>query len=236
MATQAEVNTRFTAGWLSNISAAGIVAFIHSMRNTYPDAYLADLVTVTPTRVVGTLRSPANDNIAHFQFGVRFADSQRIKRCQRLRSITTPCSSSPTRLTLARAADQFATISSHPSLLIARIQPDGNCDPIQARNPDTLRATASIFKIWIVGAAASGARDSAIAIDDTIALTAIDRAQPDSEGIALEADGTHVSIVDLARFTIGLSPYIATDRLHERLGRARIHGSAWPIRTCRVRC
>jgi beta-lactamase class A len=224
--TEAEVNAHFTAGWLAGNNAAATVAFINSIRATYPDAYIADLVAATPTRVTATLRSPANASVGYFSFGTRYADTQRINTLGvsgfNGNSVIFPVDQN---LTLAQAADKFASISSAPGLLVARVDGAGQCQPIVSRNPDTLRATASVFKTWVLGGAAVAVRDGQLSPGSSIPLTASDRAPPTSEGIALEANGTAVSAIDMARLMIGNSDNTATDHLHERVGRPII--DAW---------
>lgn len=221
--TAADVQAHFADNWISGIGVQPTIDFIHSVRDTYPDAYIADVIVATPTRVVTTLHTPHNANIAYFQFGARFAGSERINFIG-----VNPYNHNTVQyvadqaLTLPQAVDKFMTFSSDASLLVARIEANGSCTPIQARNADTLRATASIFKTWVVGATATAVRDGVLSADDTIALTSADRAPPTNDGIALEVNGTAVSVIDMARFMIGLSDNTATDHLHEALGRPRI--------------
>lgn len=224
--TEAEVNAHFTTGWLSGTSAAATVTFINSIRTSYPDAYIADLIAATPTRVTATLRSPANANIGFFSFGARYADTQRINLLgvQGFNG-NNVIAVADQALTLAQAADKFATISSAPGLLVARVAGNGQCLTIEGRNADTLRATASVFKTWVLGGAATAVRDGVLSPDSNVPLTAIDRAPPTTEGIALEANGTAVSAIDMARLMIGNSDNTATDHLHERVGRPAI--DAW---------
>lgn len=224
--TAADVQAHFAGNWIGSIGVQPTIDFIHSVRDTYPDAYIADVVAATPTRFVATLRNPHNANIAYFQFGARFAGSEGINYIG-----VSPYNHNTVQyvadqsLTMTQAGDKFMTLSSDASLLVARIEPNGSCTALQARNADTLRATASIFKTWIIGATASALRDGVLSADDTITLTAADRAPPQNDGLALESNGTMVSVLDTARFMIGLSDNTATDHLHETLGRARI--DAW---------
>lgn len=224
--TEAEVAAHFTPAWLATTNAAATVAFIHAVRDDYPDAYLADLIAATPTRLTATLRSPHNANIGYLSFGARFADTQRINRAGVSNfNHNTVVSAADQGLTLAQAADRFAAVASRTSLLVARIDSSGACLDIEARDADVPRATASIFKTWVLGGAASAVRDGALAPDAAIALTAADRAPPTTEGIALETNGTPVGLTDMARLMIGNSDNTATDHLHERVGRATI--DAW---------
>ena len=65
-------------------------------------------------------------------------------------------------LTLAQAADKFQTLSSDASLLVARIDGSGQCQPLVARNASTPRATASIFKLWVLAALAQATPPHAV--------------------------------------------------------------------------
>ena len=219
--TAVEVEAHFTTGWLTGtLNAASTASFINTIRNSYPDGYVSDVVTATPVRFVALLRTPASNNVGFLQFGTRYADSQLINQLGlggASNSVQFPVDQN---LTLAQAADKFTTLSSGPGLLVARIDAQGQCQVIQERNADQLRATASVFKTWILAGLARSIATRALTPNDAIVLSAADIAP--SGTINVEPLGTSFSALDMARLMMGISDNTATDHLHTLVGRAVI--------------
>jgi len=111
-------------------------------------------------------------------------------------------------------------LSGSPALLVARIQPDGQCLPLADRNASQLRATASIFKIWVLGGVARAVAEGTLATEDLIAMVASELAPGGT--INVEPPGTLFSVADLATLMMGISDNTATDLLHEQVGRTLI--------------
>ena len=219
--TESEVNAHFSPAWLAGISAAATVNFINSVRSSYPDAFIADLITATPTELVATLRSPSNNNVGFMVFGARYAETQRINRFGVSGfNGNSVIFAQDQNLSIEQAADAFMTISSDAGLLVASIDDSGTCVPIVARNANTLRATASIFKTWVLGGAAQAVRSGQLALDEPITLVASEIAPGGS--INIEPLGTMFPAIDIARLMLGISDNTATDLLHERVGRMAI--------------
>jgi hypothetical protein len=219
--TQAEVIERFAPAYVSQFSAPGTVSFINTIRISYPDAYVSDVITATPARFVAVIRTPANSNIGFFQFGTRLAEGGQINQLgvQGFASGTVQVPADQ-GLTFAQAADKFMTLSSQSSLLAARIDADGQCQTIQGRNEETLRATASIFKIWVLAGVARATSRGLIGPQQGVALVADDIAP--AGVINAEPLGTVLSVLDLARLMLGISDNTATDHLHTLVGRSLV--------------
>jgi len=83
-----------------------------------------------------------------------------------------------------------------------------------------LRATASIFKIWVLGGVARAVAEGTLATEDLIAMVASELAPGGT--INVEPPGTLFSVADLATLMMGISDNTATDLLHEQVGRTLI--------------
>jgi hypothetical protein len=218
--TEAEINEHFMPGYVATQTAAGLASFINILRSSYPDAYVAEVTTATPVRVGALLRTPANSNIGILQLTTRYADLQRIS----LIGVTGFSGNVQfvydRTLTLQQAADKFTTFAPATGLLVARIDDQNRCQVIEGRNEDTLLATASIFKLWVLGGLARSIADGDTTAADPITLDAADFAP--SGTINVEPLGTIFDAIDMARLMMGLSDNTATDHLHTHVGRGGI--------------
>jgi hypothetical protein len=216
----AEVEAHFSAAYLSQFSTNGTIAFINTLRLSYPDAVVRDVITVTPARFVAVIGTPANSNAGFVQFGTRIAGGGLINQLGVSGfggSVQFPADQS---LTLAQAADRFATLSAAPGLLVASIDADGQCQTIEGRNEDTLRATASIFKTWILAGVARAVSRVQTGPEVVVPLAQADLAP--GGVINVEPLGTLFTVLDLARLMMGISDNSATDHLHTVVGRSLI--------------
>ncbi len=216
--SEAEVNEHFDAAWLGSINAAATVSFINAIRDSYPDAYIADLITVTPIDMVATIRSPANASVGFFVLKARFTGTKRINSLgvNNFNHNSTVFIEDQTA-TMSQMADKFMMISGTSGLLVAQIDETDTCIPIEARNENTLRATASVFKTWVLGGVARAMSNGQVTLNETVNLVAGEVAPGGS--INIEPSGTPFSVIDLARLMLGISDNTATDLLHERVGR-----------------
>ncbi|MEO8011015.1 MAG: serine hydrolase [Dokdonella sp.] len=121
---------------------------------------------------------------------------------------------------MAQAADRFVTLSSNAGSLVGRIGANGQCSAIAARNSAAPRATASIFKIWMLGGVARAIVAGTASTAECVAMVASEIAP--GELINVEPIGTLFLRADLAVLMMGNSDNTATDLLHERLGRSAI--------------
>lgn len=214
----AEVNAHFDAGWLAQISAAELQAFIGSVRSSYPDARITDPITVTPTRVYAIIGTPGSGQPSGFlQFGARFSGAQGINLFGVSGyggSVQYPADQN---LGLAQAAERFTTLSSGASLLVGRIDAAGQCTALVQRDADTLRALASVFKVWVLGGVARTVAGGALAGADTVPMLASELAP--GGVINVEPANTPFTVLELATLMMGISDNTATDLLHELVGR-----------------
>lgn len=216
----ADINTHFHPGFLAQIPATDLQNFFQTLRTTYPDAELIDVVTVTPVRMVVAIQSPGGASPKGFmQLGADYTGSHLITYIS-VGSFGDLQYVEDRDLNLSQAADKFATLSSDPGLLVARVGLSGACEVIEARSPTTPRATASIFKTWVLGGAADAIASGSAALNDQIPLVASEIAPAGT--INVEDLGDPFSLLDMAILMLGISDNTATDHLHQWIGREAI--------------
>jgi hypothetical protein len=221
--TAAEVNEHFDPTWLASINVQATIDFIASVRNSYPNARITDLIGHTPTRVVAVIDSPGSPPPSGFlQFGTVYAGAGRIVQFGVNNFGGTVLFPADQNLSLAQAADRFATLSSAPGLFVGRIGANGQCTSIESRDPNTPRATGSVFKMYVLGGAAQRVVAGSMLPSENIALVASELAPGGT--INSEPLGTLFSAADLATLMMGISDNTATDLLHERVGRSLLDG------------
>lgn len=219
--TIAEIDAHFDPAWLAQTSAEATRAFIDSVRSSYPDARITDVIGVTPVRATVLIDSPGSGPPSGFvSFGTRYADGGRITLLGVSGyggSVQYPVDRT---LTMSQAVARFATLSSNPALLVGRIGAGGACTAIDGHQPDAPRATASVFKLWVLGALGRGIAAGPIASAEALPMVASEIAPGGI--INVEPVGTPFTIAELATLMIGISDNTATDLLHERVGRAAL--------------
>jgi hypothetical protein len=104
------------------------------------------------------------------------------------------------------------------AIVVARIGSNGQCTAVDGRNASALRATASVFKTYVLGGAARRVVDGTLSSTEAIPLVAGELAPGGT--INVEALGTPFPAADLATLMMGISDNTATDLLHERVGRS----------------
>lgn len=220
--TVAEVQAHFDPAWLAQITVAQTQAFINDIRTAYPNAVIRDLVALTPIRATAVIDTPGSPPPwGYLNIGARYTGAQRITTLGVSGwggSVMYPADQN---LTLPQAADKFATLSAQPSLLVGRIGANGQCSALVERNGATPRATASIFKIWVLGAIGRMIADGPLASAELIPMVASELAPGGL--INIEPLNTPFSARDLAVLMMGDSDNTATDLLHQRGGRARMN-------------
>ncbi len=219
--TDQEITANFDASWLATNNIAQTRAFIESVRSSYPNAIVTDVVGVTPVRLTVVIDSPGSPAPSgYLQHGARYSGTQRIVLFgvgNYGGSVQYP---EDRTLTLAQAADKFTTLSTAPALLVGRIAANGQCTALAARNATTPRSTASIFKTWVVAGVGRAIADGSVASADGVPLVASELAQ--GGVINSEPLGTVFSVRDLAILMLGISDNTATDLLHQLVGRELI--------------
>jgi hypothetical protein len=122
-------------------------------------------------------------------------------------------------LNLQQAADRFDSLWSEASMVVARINEANQCETIVGRNESTPRATASIFKIFILGGVAEALDERALFHDDVVPL---DRSKQVQGGpLFSEPAGQPFTIDELATLMLAVSDNTATDMLLGLAGRER---------------
>ncbi len=219
--TATEVNANFDSGWLSQISVQATIDFIASVRASYPNAVVTDLIGWSPIRVSAVIDSPGSPPPSGFlTFGTRYGAAGKIVLFGVSGfggSVQYPIDQG---LSLVQAADKFATLSTAAALLVGRIEANGQCSVVEARNATTPRATASIFKTWVLAGLGE-----AVALGDIDSRTnqALLASEIAPGGLINgEPLGTNFPIRDLAILMMGNSDNTATDHLHELVGRSAL--------------
>jgi len=218
----AEVNAHFDPALIAQVGVGELQARIQTARTAHPGAVVTDVVAVTPVRITVVVDAPGSAFPSGFlNLGARFTGSGLINQFSvgdYYGSVQYP---EDQALTLAQAADTFITLSSAPSLLVGRInRVTGQCTEIIGRNAATPRATASIFKTWVLGGVGRAIARNDLASADVVPMVASELAP--GGVINLEPVGTPFTVRDLAILMMGISDNTATDLLHEAVGRDAI--------------
>ena len=138
------------------------------------------------------------------------------------------CASTPAAVTAATPQMNWTlldrtleSISIESNLLVAEFS-GSTCDSIHERNADRSLAIASTFKLYVLGELSRQILQGTAAWDDRIPLTSDLRSMPAGD-FAFVAEGTEVSVLDLAEAMIGQSDNTATDHLIDYLGRENVY-------------
>ncbi len=216
-----EVNEHFDASWLAVNDVAATIDLINSIRTSYPNARITDLISHTPIRLTALIDTPGSGFPSGFlQFGTRWTAPSKIVQLGVNSfggNVSFPIDQG---LTLAQAADKMLTLSTEGAMVVARAHPGGTCSSVIGRNADEQRAIGSVFKTWLVGGVAMGIRDGTLSPAESLAMTSSIIAP--SGIINSEPVGTTFPIADLATLMQGNSDNTATDMLLARVGRAPI--------------
>ncbi|MEO7936760.1 MAG: serine hydrolase [Dokdonella sp.] len=200
---------------------AAMAAFVNQVRSAHPNARISDVVAVTPVKTVVVIDSPGDPSPSGYLIlGAHYTGAKKIVELyvnNYYGSVQYPADQT---LTLAQAATKFATLSSAPSLLVGRINSANQCTTLQDRNANTPRATASIFKTWILGGIGQSIVEGTLSSTEILPLIASELAPGGT--INSEPLNTPFPLSDLAVLMMGISDNTATDLLHQRVGRARL--------------
>lgn len=210
-----------TAHFEPDFDVAAMQAFMAQIRAEHPNARISDVVAVTPVTTVVVIDSPGDPSPSGYvTVSARYTGAKRIRELyvfDYFGSVQYPVDQS---LTMIQAADKFATLSSAPSLLVGRINSAGQCTTMQDRNANTQRATASIFKTWILGGIGQSIVEGTLSSSEILPMVASEIAP--GGAINIEPLNTPFPVSDLATLMIGISDNTATDLMHERVGRTRL--------------
>ncbi|MEM6935412.1 MAG: serine hydrolase [Pseudomonadota bacterium] len=219
--SDAALRDNFAPVWFASFSEEQTREFFADIASLAPQPRLTDVSSATPLTVSGLVTGTNGREVAlnlsidvnsrlinsfsyqNFGFGagtIVFADDQN--------------------LSIEQAADEYASLSASPGLLVARIQ-NNQCVTVVGRNEDEPRATASIFKIWILAGVAEALNDGSLTRQQLLPVTANDRA-PGGPLLDLPI-GSAVTLDELSLLMMGISDNTATDILHEAVGRGRLN-------------
>jgi hypothetical protein len=217
--TPAEISAHFDPAW--TVPVAETQAFFQTLRTTFADARVTDVVAVTPVQVTVVIDTPGSGAPSgYLNLNVRYSGAQGIVQFGVSNFNGQLQYPEDQALDLAQAVAKFHTLSGTPALLVGRIGTDGQCSQVADDAAGELRATASIFKIWVLGGVARTVAQGLLAPEDPIPLVASELAPGGT--INSEPLGTPFPVADLATLMIGISDNTATDLLHEEVGRERI--------------
>ncbi len=220
--TIAEVQAHFAPSWLSQISATQTVDFINSIRASYPNAKIRDVVALTPMQATVVIATPGSaPPWGYLNIMARYTGQGQIYGLGVNGWGGSTLYPADQNLTLIQAADKFATLSSAPGLLVGRIGANGQCTALAERNANTPRALGSIWKLYALGGVGRMIADGTLFADDPIPMVASEMVLGST--INEEPVGTVFSVGDLATLMMGISDNTATDLLHERAGRVRMN-------------
>lgn len=220
--TDAEILENFAPGWFSGFTVQQTRDFLLSVRASYPSGEVTDQISLTPMQFVGMVTG-TNGNEAFVIVESKFAEPGITQLFVSFFGTGqgTVVRAEHQNLNLSQAADEFLTMSSQPALLIARINASNQCVVLEGRNEDAARATASIFKIWVLGGLAEAVESGAVAIQQMVART--DAEEAPGGPVANEPNNTPFSVLELAELMLGMSDNTATDLLHELVGREALN-------------
>lgn len=217
--TPEEIAAHFDPAW--TVPVAETQAFFQSLRTSFADAVVTDAIMVTPMQLTVVIDTPGSGAPLGFMtLRVRYSGAQGIVQFGVNNFGGQLQYPEDQGLDLAQAVAKFHTLSGTPALLVGRIGLDGQCSAVATDAAGELRATASIFKVWVLGGVARTVAQGLLAPDDLIPLIASELAPGGT--INSEPPGTPFPVADLATLMMGISDNTATDLLHEEVGRERI--------------
>jgi Beta-lactamase enzyme family len=218
--TPEEIMAHFDPSW--GVSIPDTQAFFETLRTTFPDAIIRDVVAVTPVEVTVVISKPdLTTPYGFLSLQAHYSGAQGILQfgvSDYFGSVQYP---EDQNLDLADATTKFTTLSSAPALMVGRIDAStGQCSAIVDVNASELRATGSLFKLWVLGGVARDIALGELDLNDPVPLVA--SAIAPGGTINNEPLGTVFPVIDMARLMIGISDNTATDHLHHLVGRDRI--------------
>jgi hypothetical protein len=210
-----------------DLSAFGMTAhqmrdFLQNVRNSYPNAEITDVIMGTPVRMNVTMSSQTlGSQVGIIKIGTEYTGLQRINYLYINGFSGSVINAGDQGLDMNQALNKFETLSSQPSFLVAEIDSNGLCQPLYERSSNQLRAVASIYKIWLLVAAAEAFLVGDLDIYQDISLLASELAP--GGFINSEPLETQFPLLNITALALGLSDNTAADLLHETLGRNFIH-------------
>jgi Beta-lactamase enzyme family len=216
--TPAEVNAHFSPGWLSQISVTDTINFINSVRTSFPNAQVIDVISVTPMRITALIDTPGSPAPHGFlNFGTQYQGAGLIDLFGN-QSFTSVQYLEDTTLTLAQAVSKFTTLAAQTGIFVGRINSANQCVSMQSTNQNSLFNTASIFKTWVLGGVARGVQYEQLASGNSVTLDGTKNVA--GSVITSAPNGTVFNVGDLSTMMMGNSDNTATDIMHTLAGRS----------------
>ncbi|MEP7096096.1 MAG: serine hydrolase [Dokdonella sp.] len=229
--TQVEYDAHFDASY--GYSFVDTASFIAAIQTSYPNAAVTDVIAITPVALTVLIDTPNTGAPYGFlTLAAHYTGGKKIVSLG-VSSYTSVQYSDDHARDLSQSLTQFNTLSTSPALLVARIGSNNQCTPVVQTNATSLRATGSIFKLWVMGAAAQAVANGTITTDQMVPMVAAKLALAGT--INSEPVNTPFPVSDLAALMIGISDNTATDLLHGLVGRSLIdqivndYGVAQPL-------
>lgn len=218
----ADINAHFSPAWLASVDAQQTQNFIAAVRADYPNAIITDLVALTAMHAFVFIEGQdANANTGTILLEVSYTGGQLITAFGVNGHNGNLQYPEDMNLDLSQAITKFTTFAADTGLLIAYINDDEVCQTIAAHQPDTLLATGSLFKPWILGGLADEVEAGNQTALDDVEFVASERVFNNTL-VNREPFGTFFKLGDLAGMMLGNSDNTATDLVHETVGRGVI--------------
>lgn len=213
-----DINTHFSSGF----NAGNLQTFFDTLRNDYPNGKINEIIGMTPMSATVVVRGQdANANEGYFTVESRYTGSEEIIYFQvsdYFGSVQYPVDQT---LTMQQAVNKFTTVAADVGVLVAYVDPNDNCQAIYQNNSNTLKATGSIFKTWVMGGLADAVENMTILPGQNVTFDASQWVNGSSL-LNYEPAGTIFSAQDLAVMMLGVSDNTATELLHDLVGRSVI--------------
>lgn len=217
-----DINNHFSDNWLNQISAQQTANFIDAVRTDYPDAKIIDLVGLSAMEALVLIQGQDNNgNTGILTLSTYYSGASKINSFGVNAHSGELQYPADMNLNLQQAANKFTTFAADTALLVAYIDDDNSCQPIISDNANTLMATGSLFKPWVLGGFAEALESQTMSLNQDINYVASERVY-NASPVHLEPFGTPFKAIDLAALMLGNSDNTATDLLHEAVGRTQI--------------
>jgi len=214
----ADINAHFS----SSYDASTLQNFFNTLRNDYPNGQIIDVVGMTPMSTAVVVQGQdSNADRAYFLVDSRYTGNEEI-----VYFYVTPYYGSvqypvDQNLTMQQAINKFNTFAADVGLLVAYVDHNNQCQAIYQSDANTLKATGSIFKTWVLGGMADAVENLSLTPGQNVVFDAEQWVNGQSL-TNYEPAGTIFKAQDLATMMLGVSDNTATEILHDLVGRSVI--------------
>lgn len=167
--TPSEISQDFDSRW--TLSTAQTQSFFFTLRTTYPNALVKELIGLTPMRAVAITGTPGVATSLEFlRLDARHTGAHSIHYLSVSGFSGTVQYPEDRTLSPTAAADKLVSLASATGLYVGRIS-GGRCTPTLERRATQLRATASVFKLRRLDGVADALACSRLGIEQLIRST-----------------------------------------------------------------